>query len=142
MTPETPAPGPRPKAYNLYTLDRETFLGQARGVTNERQARRAFAAEADALGYPIAISEIAACYDAYGMEPVSAATQEWREEQRRYAYCRVNADVDLDTGFFELVRDRYPDVDENHYVGGPYLRRWRSIFHPGRTGLAPWAGTD
>lgn len=114
----------RPKAYNLYgAAGDRTFLGQVRGVTNERQSRRAFVAEAAALGYEVAIREITARYDAYGMEPPSALTLEWRDEVRSYTYRPYNPDVDLSDGFFELVRGRYATVDEHHYVGsGVYLR--------------------
>lgn len=114
----------RPKAYNLYTADR-TFLGQVRGVTNERQSRRAFVAEAAALGYAIATSEITARYDAYGMEPPSALTLEWRNEGRNYTCRPYNPDVDLSDGFFELVRGRYATVDEYHYVGSRVCLRYR-----------------
>lgn len=114
----------RPKAYNLYTADEaRAFLGRVRGVTNERQARRTFAAEAAALGFPIAMEETTTRFDADGMEPPSALTLEWREEVRSYAYRPYDPDVDLDDGFFELVRDRYPTVDEDHFTGGSvYLR--------------------
>jgi hypothetical protein len=48
-----PAVRHRPKAYNLYTADEaRAFLGCVRGVTNERQARRTFAAEARDAGEP------------------------------------------------------------------------------------------
>jgi hypothetical protein len=109
----------RPKAYKLYSADStHSFLGRVRGVTNERQARRSFAAEARAHGFPIAVEEITARYDAAGMEPPSALVLEWRAEARSYAYRAYNSDVDLEDGFFELVRLRYPDVDEYHFVGG------------------------
>jgi hypothetical protein len=86
----------RPKAYNLYTANgARAFLGRVRGVTNERQARRTFAAEARDLGFPIAIEEITARYDASGMEPPSALTLEWRDEARSYVYRPYNPDVDL-----------------------------------------------
>ncbi|HST58875.1 MAG TPA: hypothetical protein VLK84_09310 [Longimicrobium sp.] len=114
----------RPKAYNLYTRDR-TFLGHVRGVTNERQSRRAFVAEAAALGYPVATGEITARYDAYGMEPPSALTLEWRDQGRNYTYRPYNPDVDLSDGFFELVRGRYATVDEYHYVGSRVCLRYR-----------------
>lgn len=116
----------RPKAYNLYTADEErAFLGRVRGVTNERQARRTFAAEAAALGFPIAMAETTTHFDADGMEPPSALTLEWRDEARRYAYRPYDPDVDLEDGFFELVRDRYPTVDEDHFTGGSIYLRYR-----------------
>lgn len=77
----------RPKAYNVYTADEgRAFLGRVRGVTNERQARRTFAAEAAALGFPIAMEETTTRFDADGMETPSAFTLEWREEVRSYVY--------------------------------------------------------
>lgn len=116
----------RPKAYNLYTADEaRAFLGRVRGVTNERQARRTFAAEARDAGFPIAIEEITTRFDADGMEPPSALTLEWREEVRSYAYRPYNPDVDVEDGFFELVRDRYPTVDEDHFTGGSIYLRYR-----------------
>ena len=116
----------RPKAYNLYTADEaRAFLGRVRGVTNERQARRTFVAEAAALGFPIAIEEVATRYDAGGMEPPSALTLEWRDEARSYVYRPRNPDVDLEDGFFELVRGRYPTVDEAHFTGGSAYLRYR-----------------
>jgi hypothetical protein len=109
----------RPKAYDLHSNDStRAFLGRVRGVTNERQARRTFAAEARAQGFPIAVEEITARYDAAGMEPPSTLVLQWRAEARNYAYHAYNPDVDLEDGFFELVRLRYPDVDEYHFVGG------------------------
>ena len=124
-----PEEGRRPKAYNLYTAGEvRAFLGRVRGVTNERQARRSFAAEARTLGYPIALDEITSRFDPRGMEPPSALTLEWREEERSYrsyAYRPFNPDVDLEDGFFELVRDRYPTVDEYHFTGGSIYRRRR-----------------
>lgn len=59
------------------------------------------------------------------MEPPSALTLEWREEVRGYAYRPYNPDVDLEDGFFELVRDRYPAVDEDHFTGGSVYLRYR-----------------
>lgn len=116
----------RPKAYTLYTADEaRAYLGRVRGVTNERQARRMFAAEAAALGFPIAIEEVATRYDAGGMEPPSALTLEWRDEARSYVYRPYNPDVDLEDGFFELVRGRYPTVDEDHFTGGSVYLRYR-----------------
>jgi hypothetical protein len=109
----------RPKAYDLHSRDStRAFLGRVRGVTNERQARRSFAAEARAHGFPIAVEEITARYDATGMEPVSALVLAWRSEARNYVYRAYNPAVDLEDGFFEFVRLRYPDVDEYHFVGG------------------------
>lgn len=118
-SPEWPGPA---QGYNLYAAD-HTFLGRVRGVTNERQSRRAFVAEAAALGYPVALGEVTARYDAYGMEPPPALTLEWRDEGRSYTYRPYNPDVDLSDGYFELVRRRYATVDEDHFVGsGVYLR--------------------
>jgi hypothetical protein len=115
-----------PKAYNLYAANgSRAFLGCVRGVTNERQARRTFTAEARDGGFPIAIEEITARYDARGMEPPSALTLEWREEMRNYVYRSYNPNVDLEDGFFELVRDRYPTVDEYHFTGGSIYLRYR-----------------
>lgn len=116
----------RPKAYNVYAADEaRSFLGRVRGVTNERQARRAFAAEAAALGFPIATQEITTRHDAGGMEPPSAFTLAWRDEVRSYVYRSYNPDVDLEDGFFELVRERYPTVDEDHYTGASVYLRYR-----------------
>ena len=111
----------RPKAYNLYTADEaRAFLGRVRGVTNERQARRTFAAEAASLGIPIAMEETTTRFDAEGMEPPSALTLEWREDVRSYAYRAYDPDVDVEDGFFELVRDRL-----SHGGRGPLHRRIR-----------------